>query len=291
MPKTREPLIAHLQGREKRLASPFDRPNGSPSSACTRACSPATRLRLSSDQANPQPPVSSAGCSTPDFRASPSPVTSTRAAGTFATFPPDRSIGCWRSPTCVTADGPRLKSPGGACFRLTPCSIIRRWPGWGPSGRRSLASSSSGSDRTGYPAGSMPAAPGDGSSTSPSGCRWLSSRTGPSSSTSTRAWGPEASSITGGKPTGSFGKGSGRGTAASRWSRWPGSRNISTVPEGGSSSGQPAPGGRPPGKRLSSGRLSPMPIGTPSNAMAASMPSWIRSTRRPRKRQPGPGRE
>ena len=48
-------------------------------------------------------------------------------------------------PTSVTAGKPRLKSPGGDCYRSISCSIIRSWLGWGPSGRRSLASNSSGS--------------------------------------------------------------------------------------------------------------------------------------------------
>lgn len=45
MPKTRETMIAHLQGREKLLeivGFPNDRPNGSPWSTCTRACSTET---------------------------------------------------------------------------------------------------------------------------------------------------------------------------------------------------------------------------------------------------------
>ena len=47
----------------------------------------------------------------------------------------------------------------------------------------------------------------------PSGWRWLLGRRGVSSSTSTRVWEPEASSITGGLPTCSFGTSSGRGAA------------------------------------------------------------------------------
>ena len=73
-----------------------------------------------------------------------------------------------------------------------------------------------------------------------------------------------------------------------RVERVSGTSNISTAPSAFSRPGQPETRQRPRQKRRFLRKPSPMPMGTPSNAMAASMPSWTRPTRRRRKRRPRP---
>ena len=174
--------MPHLKGREKLLRDcrlhPANRPNGSPSSACTRACSPETRSRLSSDTPSPAPTALSGRCSGHAFRTSQSRRRPSPTAAGFAGSSADRSTGSWRSPPSANAVRPRWKSPGGGCYRWISCSIIPSWLGWRPNRRSSLALCSSGSSHSCCPAGSTPAMPMGGSSISPSGCRL--------------PWGPEA---------------------------------------------------------------------------------------------------
>ena len=70
-----------------------------------------------------------------------------------------------------------------------------------------------------------------------------------------------------------------------------GTNNISTAPSVFSRPGQTETRERPRQKRRFFGRPSPMPIGTPSNAMAASMPLLRRSTNRSRKGHPPTAQE
>ena len=175
MPITREPLIAHVQGRKccwRLSGSPGNRPNGSPSSTYTRVCSPETnspfiyRGPTASKSGDASRPCSIAGP-----RPGRSPTIESPTAGSSVASSASRSTGSWRSPPSVTGGRPRLKSPGGDCYRSISYSIIRSWLSWGPSGSSSLASNSSGSSHGCCPAGSTPAKPRNGSSISPSGCR------------------------------------------------------------------------------------------------------------------------
>ena len=154
--------------------------------------------------------------------------------------------------------------------------------------RKSPASSSSASTPSYSRNASTPAAPTAASGISTSSCQSPSRVTGPSSPTSILACPREASWIPGAKPTGSFGTSSGRQAGESKYLRSLGTSNISTAPSAFSRPGQPETRQRPRQKRRGCGKPSLMPIGTPSNAMAASTPSWIRSTKRRRKHGPRP---
>ena len=194
------------------------------------------------------------------------------SAGSPATIP------SWPTVSSTTAGLPGSGAGMGHTCRLG--SRRRR--------RKSPASSSSASTPSYSRNASTPAAPTAASGISTSRCQSPSRVTGPSSPTSILVCPPEARSIAGAKPTGSFGTSSGRQAGESKYLRSLGTSNISTAPSGFSRPRQPETRQWPRRKLRFFGRPSPIPIGTPSNAMAASTPSWIRSTRRTRKRRPRP---